>query len=302
MAIIERILCPIDFSDCSNNALQQAGALARWFRAELTALHVDEARAPQKSRVEQPAAGSSVARSEREKMLEQVKEALGPAGKKAEFRGVALLREGRPAEEIVKCATESGADLIVMGTHGRSGFERLMLGSVAEAVVRRAPCPVLTASPRGTRPATGGSAPFRSILCPVDFSPTSIKALSFAFDLARQSDARVIELHVVEILPEWESRELAHFRVPEFARYMEEDAIGNLRKLVPTAAGGLKAEQYVSRGKAWREILKVAGEQKADLIVMGTSGHGPLDALFLGSTTSHVMRAATCPVMTIRGH
>ena len=301
MASIKRILCPIDFSDSSHHALRQAGTLARWLRAELTALHVDETRSLLNTATATLPQSVAAARETREQMLQLTREALAPAGKTDPLNIAVLLREGRTEEEIVRCATESAADLIVMGTHGRSGLERFVVGSVAEAVVRKAPCPVLTVS-RSGRKQVAGSAPFGTILCPVDFSPTSKQALSFCFEMARQSDARVIQLNVVEILPEWESRELAHFRVPEFARYMEEDAVMKLRDLVPATAKGCRPEQMVARGKAWREILRVATEQKADLIVIGAGGHGPLDGLFLGSTTSHVMRAATCPVLTIRHH
>ena len=115
-----------------------------------------------------------------------------------------------------------------MGTHGRRGFKRLLLGSVTETVLREAPCPVLTV-PSSANEASSEAVTFKRILCPIDFSPSALQALGFALDLARQADGRVTLMHVVEWLAEEEPQALAHFNVPEYRRYLAADAGDRLR-------------------------------------------------------------------------
>jgi nucleotide-binding universal stress UspA family protein len=111
--------------------------------------------------------------------------------------------EGDVVREILKQARAGQANLVVMGTHGRSGFERLLLGSVTERMLRKAPCPVLTV-PRRT---TETLLTFKRILCPIDFSDSSQRALAYALSLAQEADAHLIVANVVELLPESDTRE-----------------------------------------------------------------------------------------------
>src|SRR5688572_27257531 len=148
MIEIRRILCPIDFSDYSRRALDHAIAIARWYESTITALHVFspapvEAYGPGPV-VFEPTVLTPV---DRDQLLANTKafiEAAPAPGVAIE----AVVREGHTAAEILDQATNMSADLLVLGTHGRSGFERLLLGSVAEKVLRKARCPVLTV-PRG---------------------------------------------------------------------------------------------------------------------------------------------------------
>lgn len=118
-----------------------------------------------------------------------------------------------------------------MGTHGRRGFKRILLGSVAEAVLREAPCPVLTVPPHV--PATVSEAvTFKRILCPIYFSPSALQALGFALDLARQADGRVTLLHAVEWPADEEHRASIHFDVPAYRRHLVDDVQERLRSLV----------------------------------------------------------------------
>lgn len=150
---IQTILFPTDFSESSHHALDLAFAFARDFKARLIVLHVaSPPPAVPYSEFEKAMQESSSSRIELEKELRQCQD----PGCNAEFR----LVEGNPADEIIRVAGEVHCDLIVIGTHGRTGLGRLLMGSVAEKVVRRAPCPVLTA--RTTLPGNQPTSPSQS--------------------------------------------------------------------------------------------------------------------------------------------
>ena len=188
-----------------------------------------------------------------------------------------------------------------MGTHGRRGFKRLLLGSVTETVLREAPCPVLTVPP-SAHAASTEAVTFKRILCPIDFSPSALQALGFALDLARQADGRVTLLHVVEWLAEEEPKALAHFNVPEYRRYLAADAGDRLRLLVAEESRTwVEIDNVVVLGRSHREILHAAETIPANLIVMGAQGRGGVGLALFGSTTQQVVRSAACPVLTVRG-
>jgi nucleotide-binding universal stress UspA family protein len=239
---------------------------------------------------------------------------LGPLPACARFvaaeaaSGVAIetvLREGNTAAEILDQAARMNADLLVIGTHGRSGFERLVLGSVAEKVLRKASCPVLTVPRRLPDAAPAGPVLYKRILCPIDFSDSSLHALQYAISMAQEADGRLTVLHVVAHELE-NTADLAGIgydtglSVGDFLKQREEA----LRRRLQEAPSGFKefcsVESLMTHGKPWREVLRIATEQHSDLIVMGVQGRGAADLLFFGSTTQHVVREATCPVLTLR--
>jgi nucleotide-binding universal stress UspA family protein len=188
-----------------------------------------------------------------------------------------------------------------MGTHGRHGFERLLLGSVTEKVLRRAPCPVLTVPPAisGAHPS---GPPYKRILCPVDFSTSSDDALRHALSLAEEAKARLTVLHVLEWFPEQGLREHRPFN-PELQHFLEDDARARLAKAIPAEARAwCEPVERVRCGKPYREILRAAEEEGSDLVVLGVLGRGAANLMLFGSTTNRVVRQATCPVLTVRSH
>jgi nucleotide-binding universal stress UspA family protein len=209
-----------------------------------------------------------------------------------------VVKEGSAVKEILQQA--EGADLLVMGTHGRSGFERLFLGSVTEKVIRTTHVPVLTVPPPVDRPE---SVLYKTILCPIEFSDASTRALEYALSLAEDTDARLILLHVVEgSVEEPYLGEMGHLSVREYHRYLEQDAMARLKAALPEEARvWCKPDVRVVSGKPYREILKVAAQDGAELIVMGVHGKGALNRRLFGSTTHHIIREAGCPVLTLRG-
>jgi nucleotide-binding universal stress UspA family protein len=296
MREIRHILCPLDLSDVSRHALDHAVLLSRWYKARMTGLHVwNPIVLPTTafSFVGPPV--PSVPFEERARVQQEVAEMLGRAGA---MDAEVLVQNGRPANQILECAAAIPADVIVMGTHGSSGFEHLLLGSVTEKVLHRAACPVLTVPPQAR---ATSKLPFRRILCPVDFSDPSLAALEFALSLAQEGDADLIILHVFEWPADGEPLVTRSFSVPEYLLIRERDAKTKLDDIIPESVRAwCRPVTRVAHGKAYHEIIGVAAEESADLIVMGVHGGNALDLMLFGSTTNQVVRRATCPVLTLR--
>lgn len=236
----------------------------------------------------------------RDEILSELRRAVDAAG--AGALDVALATDaGDAAATIVDHAVRMATDLLVMATHGRGGFDRLLLGSITEKVLRKAPCPILTVPPHAL-PTMPEEVVFRRILCPMDFSPSALQAFGFAMDLARQANGSVTVLHVIEWLAEEEPRAHAHFNVSEYRQHLTADAHARLQALLADEpCTWCETEEVVVIGRAHREVLATAAARQTDLIVMGAQGRGSAGLALFGSTTQHVVRAATCPVLTVRG-
>lgn len=298
MVEIRRILCPIDFSEASRHALAHAVAIAKWYESQITALHVIQvARFPQPpillAGIQQPGPADM---RERRSIEEELRAWLEPAHR-AGVKADVLVDEGRAATHIVGHANSRQADLVVMGTHGLSGFERFMLGSVAERVLRTARCPVMTVPPTAQ---TTAKIPYTRLLCPVDFSDSSLAALRFAFSIAKEADANVTVLHVFD-WPVDDELLVQRFDEPEFRRLVEEQTRARLEALVTDDVRvWCKPTTEIAYGKPYREILQAAAADSADLIVIGVRGRNPVDLMLFGSTTNQVVRRASCPVLTLK--
>jgi nucleotide-binding universal stress UspA family protein len=296
MITIQRILCPIDFSEYSRHALDHAAAIGKWYGASLTVLHVVSPVIPSVPTPDGPTFPPIAFTPED---LEQFRAAAETfvAAEIDDVPVTSLAREGSIVGEILRLAEAMPADLLVIGTHGRSGFEHLMLGSVTERVLRKATCPVLTVPSRAPDAVSIPPA-FKRIVCGVDFSPSSIKALTYAVALAEEADAaltvlHVHEHHVFEAVP-MGGMELpgdVHMRAVALQRL--KDAIASDVRLYADV------HERVLIGKPYREILRQAEEQRAELIVIGAHGGGVGAAAF-GSTTNQVVRQASCPVLSLR--
>jgi nucleotide-binding universal stress UspA family protein len=204
------------------------------------------------------------------------------------------IAEGNTAAEIVRHAAEHDVDLVVMGTHGRSGFDRLTLGSVAEKVLRKAACPVLTIPPGVVR--TAADVSVHRILCPTDFSTCSEHALDFALSLADRADAAVTALHVVETI---DARPELSGAMAEFQKRRCDTERSYLEEVNAARPSANRITNAVTLGRPYLEILRAMEERSIDLIVMGVRGRGPVDMALFGSTTNQVVRRATCPVVTV---
>jgi nucleotide-binding universal stress UspA family protein len=303
---ITRVLCPIDFSETSAHALELAAAVAGWYNAHLTVLHVYPAvnRAYGPSVTDESSLMAGPAPAELEAAREHAASAAVPV-RNAGLPHDIVVTAGQPVHAILHHASGLPADLVVMGTHGASGFQHLLLGSVTEKVLRRATCPVLTVPPRA--PAT--TTRFRHVLCAVDFSDWSVKAAAAAASMAREAGATLTLLHVLE-WPWHEPPEPPTVGVPpeqalalaEYRRYLETTARGRLEEVARTvAAQGVTPAIETRFGKPHVELMDEARESNADLMVIGIRGRNAVDLGLFGSTTNQVVRRATCPVLTIVG-
>ena len=142
--------------------------------------------------------------------------------------------------------------------------------------------------------------PFKRLLCPVDFSESSLSALRFAFSLAEESDARLTMLHVFD-WPDHDDLLERVTAVPEFRRQVEEQGTKRLDALIPKEVRAwCEPVTRLAYGKPYRKILEIADEERADVIVIGVHGRNALDVMLFGSTTNHVVRRASCPVLTLK--
>jgi nucleotide-binding universal stress UspA family protein len=294
---IRQILCPVDFSPFARRALDHAAVLARWYEAELTVLHVSPLM-PTLFGMEPAVSAATLAPFDREALGRELVTFVGET-MNATPRPQLLVRSGPAAATVLGYAAENGTDLIVLGTHGRTGFERFMLGSVTEKVVRKATCPVLTV-PRGASESPERPL-FARILCGVDFSPASDRAAQYALSLAQEAKSRLTLLHVVEWLPDASFAKYPGFDADHFRKSLLTDARARAEALVPEEARAwCEVETRVVCGKPYEEILRIAHNDAADLVVLGVHGHGPVDRVLFGSTAQQVVRQSPCPVLTIR--
>lgn len=290
------ILVPVDFSASSLEALQLALALARRYDARLVLLHVIAPPHPDMlidaTQIERDVHAAAHERLTR----------LADATKKIWPRTSRELRTGHPVTTIIALASRTNADLIVIGTHGRTGFKRALIGSVAERVVRHAPCPVLTVRPRAQSRRGGDATPFtlEKVLVPVDFSKISEKAVPGSALLAGLFGAEIVLLHVVEKFPidRVLEREVTNVTM---ARLTKEAEAGLKRMAAnPARPAGVKTSIVVRQGTPFDEICAAAKALGADMIFLTTHGYTGLKHVWLGSTAERVVRHAPCPVLVVR--
>lgn len=275
---IRQILSPVDFSDLSGHALRYASMLTRCGNARLVAAYAETFSPPPYF------TGRQVGELERQfrdafRGAESALRRFVDAELDAEAASATEVRvvEALPVDGIRRLTRELKADLVVMGTHGRSGVNRLMLGSVAERVLRESEVPVLTV--RGDTAAA--VTPPKNILCPVNNTPAGREALSMAMHLARCFGGNVVALHVNE--------------------GGAAQAIGDLCGWVPEEFRSHCTIQELTReGDAAEEIVSLAKETPCDLLVIGARHRLFFDSTVLGATTARVVRHAPCAVLTVK--
>lgn len=292
MTEITRILCPVDFSECSARALAFAMRVGAWYGAKLRVVHVQPPLPPSTLN-----ALAATSRDLAAKNLQAQVERCRLPGVEVE---AVLVESAETPERILESAESFDADLIVTGSHGRSGVQRVLLGSVVEALLHRVVRPVLVVPMHLDTPSVH-NATFARIVCAVDFAAASLNALALALSLAEESDARLTLLHVVEApaslshAPQPLDRFVAPIRAQAKASAMEQ-----LQHLVPEhAVDYCHVETAVVEGTISGQLLRTATERQADLIVMGVHGRNAFDLAFFGSTSKDVIRQATCPVLIV---
>jgi nucleotide-binding universal stress UspA family protein len=305
MIDIRRILAPFDFSDISQHAFRYAVALAERYQARITALHVFVHR-PAVHPIP-PLYPSAVLPADvvtiREELAREMRVLLGVVPGARVGIDVSVRDATDVHREILAQADERKADLIVIGSHGRSGFDRLVLGSVSEKVIRKATAPVLVVPLSAHDAPHSGALAFHRILCAIDFSAGARDTLTYAMSLAEETDAQLTLLHVIDALQGFDDLPTARtVNVREIRAAAESDCLQRLDALVPDSVrSSCHVDSIVTEGKPSSEILRAAAERNCDLIVMGVQGRGAIDLMLFGSTTHAVIRLATSPVLTVRG-
>lgn len=289
MLNVNNILFPTDFSECAEHAFAQASQLARHYDAVLHVLNIVVARP------EDP---------DNPMTYLQEMEQGGASGEADEEcrdeNGICVIHAQEiaftEARGILDYADRQNVDLIVMGTHGRRGLGRLLLGSVAEKVVRLTSVPVLTVCQTAE---AGGTRPIRRVLVPIDFSEYTPSALTYARELAAVYEARVDLLHVItEIaLPGVYGLEQVSVAEPGVQDRVRE-AMTELMAKNPGAE--VPFEVHVLVGYPAHDIAEFATEYGIDLIVIATHGRTGLKRLFMGSVAENIVRHACCPVFTMK--
>ena len=298
MLKIKRILYPTDFSATASHAFPFAVKLAEQFDAELEMLHALVLHADDPGNVAHRFPGAV---DLYESFHESAAEQMGAAAATHIDGGLKVRQEqvrGISAPGVVLDYTrDHDIDLVVMGTHGRRGLRRLLLGSVAEEVVRLAPCPVLTVLGRGE---TEPRPRFGTIVVPIDFSEHSKLALGYAAEIAKLHGARIKLFHVVEetvypafYLPMLPSGEAVTERLIK-------EGTSRLRGLAGEAVGSIECEVHLESGRAVSKIVDFAQREGGDLIVIASHGLTGLSHMLLGSVTESVVRQASCPVLTVK--
>src|SRR6185437_2946959 len=288
---LKNILFLTDFSEPSERALPFALSIAREFGARLHAVHV---MIPQPYTYTTPELMDLAIKAQEEcaesSMQEVDAQMAGLVHKTHIVRGTGLWLP------LVEVMNDCSADMLVLGTHGRTGPQKLLLGSVAEEILRLSAVPVLTIGPE-VRSSTHTAARFRRVLFATDFSDESRAAKPYAISLARENQAELVLLHVIP------QRKGHGERLP--VEISVANAMHELYEMVPPGAElWCRPEPTVRYGEPAPTILATAEELGADLIVLGVrSGAGRLGAAtHLERAVAHkVVSHAKCPVLTVRG-
>ncbi len=293
MPQIESILCPVDFSEFSVNAYEYARSLAWHYKATLLLQHVlypfHCSFAGYASNTDSYEEGCRQLRADAEEKLQQ----FAKRHARTEIRPQCVVQDGLVTDLILSLAEARAVNLIVMGTHGLRGIDRLMLGSVTERVLRRARCPVLavrkpahhvTSSVRDPEPVH-----LRKMLLCTDFSDHAHRASEYAVSMAKECGAELTLLHVLEDVS----------RLPELESATEKVAVQLEESIAPKSREGCIVKVMVRIGKPYQQIIQLAIEAQTDLVIMGVRGRGALDTAIFGSTTYRVIQLGSCPVLAV---
>jgi nucleotide-binding universal stress UspA family protein len=283
---LRNVVLATDFSDASQAAVGYAAAIAKTYQGRVYAVHVIVPEVYTYTPVETlPQIEETVQRWAEEQM-----KALMGSEQLRDVPHEGMVRHDEIWDGLEQVITRHNADVIVTGTRGRRGLRKLVMGSVAEEILRLSPVPVLTVHPEA-----GQASPRepRTILFPTDFSADSLRALAYALSLAQEFQASMIFLHVAPSM----------HNDPEVRNRLQTFFSDQLREMVPAETRSWCRQQVVVEfGDPSQAILQCADTYKADLIVMGVRGAGSMvrAATHFGSTAYRVISAARAPVLSVR--
>jgi nucleotide-binding universal stress UspA family protein len=288
MPRLTSILCPIDFSEFSVKAYDYAQSLAWHYKAELLVQHV---------LFSYPAfyidaSYKAICRKLRTDALKKLRE-FAKRQTRTKLQPQCVVQEGIATDQILSFADAQAVDLIVMGTHGLRGVDRLMLGSVTEKVLRKARCPVLAVR----KPVHDFVSPGRNvdpislkrIVLGMDFSDHAHRALNYALSFAKEYNAELTLVHVLEHPP---TPANLQGEISQATKQLE-GSVG------PGGRKPARVKFLVRAGKPYEEIIELALHTQTDLVIMGVRGRGSLNSALFGSTTYRVIQLGPCPVLAV---
>ncbi len=283
---LKNILFATDFSECSLLALSHVAAIARRYESKVYLAHVIVSET-------YPLVSPEIGASRTEQIAQHAKQQLGELS--SQLRGIPnefLLAYGDVTDALAGMIKDYKIDLVVVGTHGRRGFKRFLLGSIAEEMFRGSPCPVLTVGPHLSKQAPQEIA-FKNVLYPTDLSKESNCAAPYAVSLASEYGANLTLLHVLSAAsttyPDLEALK-ATFR-------------NQLKTLIPPEAEPWCNPEFdVELGEAVATILGVSRKRQADLIVLGVKEADPLASHLQGNIAYRIVTGAECPTLTVRAN
>ena len=304
-SVFRHILVATDFSAASRRALCNALVLASENDARVSVVHVLHPDFKYAALENPPQI--DLERIAAEKEINELVEEFGPQQR----IDATLVRHGPVAEQVVALIEEKSIDLLVIGTRGRGGLQKLALGSVAEELLRAAPCPVMTIGPKADVAWAAQKPGFHRILVATDFGKGSVRALPLALALARAQQSKLILLHMISPMPATSASLSAYApagaaadELQEWAYSSRKRCLKQLRDCLPQETGLEQEVEFVVGTDFLPEgVLTASAKFEVDLIVMGanrtpsakTAAHIPWSAVH------EVVRYATCPVMTVAG-
>jgi nucleotide-binding universal stress UspA family protein len=293
----KNILCATDFSDFSNYTVNYGVALAKEFDSRLIICHVIDL--------------SSVAIygefqldpiGQQNRIMEDASAQLQELTGNQPVSWEPLITVGKPADEIARAVEEKGIDLVISATRGRSGFKRLILGSVTERLMRTLSCPLLVVRSHEhelVKP-PDREIKLKKILVGCDFSPDSDQAFKYGVSLAQEFEAELHLANVIEPPAQPNLIKEENLVSGENQQDYYNQLIRKLKDMVPQeAANWCTPQTSILEGQAYEELVKYAHTRDIDMIVLGARGHGLVKTLFLGSTTDRVIRNSPCPVLSV---
>jgi nucleotide-binding universal stress UspA family protein len=289
---INKVLVPVDFSPASTLAVNHGIALARKFRAKLSLLHVVET--PTALLYTFPSEGERVER-QRQEQAEKMLPILVSPEDQDDLDARFLVKTGEVQEMIESAVHDEKADAVVMGTHGRSLFGRLLIGSVTQALLRKLGVPILTVC-HVSRPLE-----FNRILFGTDLGPGSDKAFDFALQLAKTANSTLVLAHTID------KRPAVTYETPEVKAVFDEerkhavqDARDRFAEFEAKASGQeVQVECVLGEGDAAASLVRIADEAVVDLMILALRKRGAVARTFLGSTAEPVIRNAHVPVFSV---
>ena len=300
----KQVLVATDFSDGSQRALAYAIAIARRYGSEISVVHVLPAAPRDQIPLEALPKELNRCRLEAEDNMRQI----GETGRMNDLRHHLLLEQGPVWDVLASVIQRKNVDLLVLGTRGRGGLKKLALGSVAEEVLRLAPCPVLTIGPH-VPVADSGTTKLRRILFATDFGPASAKAFPYALSMAEDYQAKLVLLHMVPPMPVADLGPAAYGpstyaaeQFTEWQRTTRGESVRKLKELVPPDTNLAERPEYVAGTDFLPEgILNAAVTHKIELIVMGANRtpFPRMAAHIPWALTHEVICHAKCPVLTV---